>query len=436
MRTRKIQNYLIVITLFVALISCRQELELAGRSYYYTIKEERPQNWSAHSYFLCNDEVTLLGEVAITSVDENGRFPTGAETTYINDCFKTQDKTCYTGAHNVIKACYNETLGTTVDSMFSCEPFIEVNGTKKFFDLPGFAEGLIIGNDGDDIFYIFRSTVPGENYTYEAYYLSVNGEEPTKIAEQQEEIYSIRKAEIKRCKKHGDKLYFVGVKDRVGFYCEANNVRTPFYLTDYNGGAYDIAFGDSVILTCGHNQGKAYVWENCSPIELEFPNYAVESEARALAIVGDDVYVGGRIDECPVIWKNGKIYATWWEAPPVTSEYFLEGTAQATDRKKVKEEWAYVIDMVIDGDMIYSICETNNWTNDKKRFALEWHFENGKVSCRYDYDLVEMLRNGQIQMDSSFYSTSKEGWIMWPRCSYGTPHIALNHVKTKAKRKK
>lgn len=402
-------------------------------NYYYTIKEERPQNWSAHSYFLCNDEVTLLGEVAITSVDENGRWPS-VETTYINDCFKTQDKTCYIGARNVIKACYNETLGTTVDSMLSCEPFIEVNGTKKFFDLPGFAEGLIIGNDGDDIFYIFRSTVTGENYTYEAYYLSVNGEEPTKIAEQQEEIYSIRKAEIKRCKKHGDKLYFVGVKDHVGFYCEANNLRTPFYLTDYNGGAYDIAFKDSVILTCGHNQGQACVWENGNPIELEFPNYAEESEARALAIVGDDVYVGGRIDKNPVIWKNGKIYATWWDAPPIDTEYFIEGETQTFNRKPVKVERSYVIDMVVEGDTIYSICETDNWANDRKRYALEWYFNDDKATCRFYYDLIEMLRTEQIKMNPSYYSTNNIGWTMWAKTSYGTPHIELRYVKAKRKK--
>ncbi len=426
-------HYLLFALLCIAtflLTGCKQEMEISGVNYYYMIKADYI------SYCLQNDNVTMFldGGQFISNLTD-GRSGWKYDYIMFNDCYINNNNTYFIGQHRIIEE-WNEGAPSYAfhrDVLLS-EACIEVNGVRKYFQFPGNGEGLIISISGNDIYYIFRSTQTTAEMTYESYYVSKNGEEPTLLAQQQEEIYSIRKAEIKKCKMIDGKMYFVGVKDEIGFYCEASNLKTPFYVTGWNGGAYDILEKDSALYVCGRNDGKAYVWKNGSPIELEFPNYAVESEARSLALAGDDLYVGGRIDKYPVIWKNGKIYATYFDFPPVSSPYHIAGEAQALDRKPITEEWGYVIDMVVTGDTIYSIVETDNYANDNKRFALEWYFNNGKATCKCDYDLVEMLRNGQIEMHESFYPTNNIGWILWPRTYFSPPHIAPRYVKAKRKK--
>lgn len=431
MKAKTISRLLALISLSTLLLTgCRQELEISGSNYYYTFKAD------SVSYCLQNNKLTILSNNHYSTDTVDGRKISHFDVNTYNDCYVSNNNIYYIGNHQITEEWNDGAPHYFLhrDLKFS-EAFIEVNSVRKCFQFPGKNEGLIIAVDGNDIYYIFRATQTTAEMTYESYYVTKNGEEPTLLAQQQEEIYSLRKGEIKRCKMINGKLYFVGVKDGVGFYCEATNLRTPFYVSGWNGGAYDILEKDSALFVCGKNDGKAYVWKDSSPIELEFPNYAVESEARSMALVGEDLYVGGRIDEYPVIWKNGKIYATFFEFPPVNSPYHVAGEAQSLDHKDIKEEWGYVVDMVVAGDTIYSIVETDNFFKDNKRFALEWHFRNGKVYFDYDYDLVELIRTGQIELHPSFYgNVNNIGWVLWPRTYFGTPHIAPRSVKGKRKK--
>lgn len=424
MKTNK-QYYLIVIALFMTIFTSCHNLEISGYNYYYIIKA------GGLCYLLENDNLTMFPHCSDTTWEE-GKCSIYRDR--YDDCYIENNNKYFIGHSQLEEMTWNEDKITSKQTT-DLEVFVEVNGIRKTYQLPGNQEGVHIVKDGSDYYYIFRSSLAGNEISYEAYYVSKNGEEPTLLAQQQEEIYSLRKAEIKRCKMINGKLYLVGVKDGVGFYCEATNLRTPYYVSGWNGGAYDILEKDSALFVCGKNDGKAYVWKDGSPIELEFPNYAVESEARSMALVGEDLYVGGRIDECPVIWKNGKIYATFFEFPPVNTPYHVEGEAQSLDHKDITEEWGYVIDMVVAGDTIYSIVETDNFFNDNKRFALEWHFRSGKVYFDYDYDLVELIRSGQIKLHPSFYGkVNNIGWVLWPRTYFGTPHIAPRYVKAKRKK--
>lgn len=424
MKTNK-QYYLIVIALFMTIFTSCHNLEISGYNYYYIIKA------GGLCYLLENDNLTMFPHCSDTTWEE-GKCSIYRDR--YDDCYIENNNKYFIGHSQLEEMTWNEDKITSKQTT-DLEVFVEVNGIRKTYQLPGNQEGVHIVKDGSDYYYIFRSSLAGNEISYEAYYVSKNGEEPTLLAQQQEEIYSLRKAEIKRCKMINGKLYFVGVKDGVGFYCEATNLRTPYYVSGWNGGAYDILEKDSVLFVCGKNDGKAYVWKDGSPIELEFPNYAVESEARSMALAGDDLYVGGRIDEYPVIWKNGKIYATYFDFPPVPSGYFLTGFDEiGLNYKQITEEWGYVDVMDVVGDTIYSIVETRNYVDDPKRFVLEWYNRDCKVYCKYDFDLVEMLRNGQIEMDPSFYHISQLGHVTWAGTGFSSSRIAPRHVKGKRKK--
>ena len=431
------------ITLFVIavvfLCSCRQELELAGHNYYYIIKTRNYNNFKVGSYFLFDDQVKSLGNVLSTQIEDTLGCTNVPKviTSYINDCFKNEDKTCFTGGKSTIIAYYDSIIGTTVTEESNCSAFVEINGVRKYFDIPGLSEGILIINEGEDTYFIIQSTIRATEFTTVTYYVSVNGEEPLLLGENHQEIYSLRNADIKRCKKFGDKFYFVGTKDNVAFYCEASQIKTPFYLSDYGGCAYDFVMKDSIIYECGKSQGKAFLWKGQEPYELPVPAGTKESEARCIVVVGEDMYIGGRIDAEPAIWKNGELLATYTEFPPVWSDYYVKGVQETnSDYKPITEEFGWVCAMEIENDVIYSIVETSNYVPDYKRFALEWHFNDSQVDFDYDFDLVEMLRNGTIVMDDNFYGESIAGHITWSPTVLGTPHISPYYVKTKAKRKK
>lgn len=420
----------------VLLSGCRQEMELAGYNYFYTIKTTD----NDQSYSLCNDQVQSLGIKTSTIIDTMGyeNVTKGTEL-YVNDGLVINDNSYYTGGLSTTIAYYDLSVQHSYKYEDACSAFVEINGVRKFFSLPGKSKGILIINEEDDIYFLFKSTQAESEFTTETYYVSKNGEEPTLIAENHQEIYSLRNAEIKKFKKFGDKFYFVGVKDKVAFFCEASQIKTPFYLSDYGGCAYDLAMKDSVIYECGQNQNKAILWKGQEPYELPVPEGTQESVATCISVVGNDVYVGGRIDEEPAIWKNGELLATYTEFPPVWSGYYVTGVDNSSYtndlNRPITEEFGWVCAMEIDGDNIYSIVETSNWVSDNKRFVLKWQIGD-KVTFDYDYDLVEMLRNGQIKLDDSYYGRDKLGHTTWERTAYGTPHIIPYYVKTKAKRKK
>ncbi len=420
----------------VLLSGCRQEMELAGYNYFYTIKTTD----NDQSYSLCNDQVQSLGIKTSTIIDTMGyeNVTKGTEL-YVNDGLVINDNSYYTGGLSTTIAYYDLSVQHSYVYEDACSAFVEINGVRNFFSLPGKSKGILIINEEDDIYFLFKSTQAESEFTTETYYVSKNGEEPTLIAENHQEIYSLRNAEIKKFKKFGDKFYFVGVKDKIAFFCEASELKTPYYLSDYGGCAYDLAMADSTIYECGKNQGKAILWKGNVPYELPVPEGTQESVATCISVVGNDVYVGGRIDEEPAIWKNGELLATYTEFPPVWSGYYVTGVdniSYSSDlNRPITEEFGWVCAMEVDGDNIYSIVETSNWVGDNKRFVLKWQF-NDKVTFDYDYDLVEMLRNGQIKLDDSYYGRDKLGNTTWERTAYGTPHIIPYYVKTKGKRKK
>lgn len=433
----------LLITAIALFCGCREELELAGHKYYYTIKEKKDVRYGLNSYLLENDHVEILnnGQTTTYIIDTLGNDSVKKiQIGYINDGLILSENYYYTGARATVLYYRDYSEGKNKQEIIETIPLVEINGTRKYFNLPGSSEGILILNEGDDIYFIIQSTIKATEFTTEMYYVSKNGEEPTLIAENHQEIYSLRNAEIKRCKKFGDKFYFVGVKDKVAFFCEASQIKTPFYLSDFGGCAYDLAMKDSVIYECGQNQNKAILWKGQEPYELPVPEGTQESVATCISVAGNDMYVGGRIDEEPAIWKNGELLATYTEFPPVWSGYYVTGVNNNFNvvgeiNKPITEEFGWVCAMEIEGDNIYSIVETSNWVSDNKRFVLKWQF-NDKVTFDYDYDLIEMLRNGQIKMADTYYHKDTLGNTTWQRTAYGTPHIIPYYVKTKAKRKK
>ena len=421
----------------VLLSSCRQEMELAGHNYYYTIKDVTGMgNNGASSYFLLNDQLDFLSsDYSRTIVNDTLDCEQVAkiQTTYTNDCYITENNTYFTGGRSTILTY----IGMGRSEQTAGIPFVEINGIRKFFNIPGIAEGILILDEGEDIYFLIQSTINDPEFTTLMYYVSVNGEEPTLIAETHQEIYSLRNAKIKKCKKFGDKFYFVGTKDNVAFFCEASQIKTPFYLSDYGGIAYDLAIKDSVIYECGQNQDKAILWKGQEPYELPLPDGTKESLAASLCVVDNDIYVGGRIDEYPAIWKNGELLAIYTEFPPYWTEYWISGVDdQIPNYKPITMEYGWVCAMEIEGDNIYSLVETSNYVGDRKRFALEWTIKDDEVCFKDEYNLIEMLKTGAVKMGDNFYGQSSVGHITWKKTDLGTPHISPYYIKTKAKRKK
>lgn len=371
------------------------------------------------------------------------------EGSWYNDCYIKDNQVYYIGAHRIKEVWVESTEQggyITHDTITLSEVFIETNGVRKFFSLSdvntyNYCGAVSIIPDDDSIYYLFQSTYEtgdtdqlGFPHHGQAFYISKNGLEPEKIADNRELIYDTRKAIVHKCKKINGKFYMAGTKDDVAFFCEANELAHPLYLSGRGGGAYDFVEYDSTILVCGAHEKKAYLFDKTNLIELPLPEGTKESEARCMAVVGNDLYVGGRADKKPIIWKNGEILAIYDEFPPVVSEYFVEGHDYGLDAPKITEEFGWVCAMEIIGDTIYSIVETSNWVDDHKRFALEWYFDENRVTFDYKYDLVEMLRNGQVVLQGYFYSTNRFGATTWNTMVYGTPRIAPRYVKAKRKK--
>lgn len=440
MKTRNTLSVLSTMLFIAALFcGCNPELELSGVNYYYTIHEYSPMFGT--DYLLQNDQLTNLPNNAtmteISAENHHMRY----ESCWYNDCYLKGNDTYYVGTHRIMDQ-WVENWSEVKEKVLLSEVFIERNGVRKYFSsFFGVSSGVCIFEQNDTIYYLFQATYEtgdtdqlGNPHHGQGFYVSINGDEPIPLADNQEQIYDTRKVVVEKIKKIGDKFYIVGTKDNVAIFCEASQLRMPYYLSNFGGGAYDLIEYNGDIYVCGSNEKKACLWKDRQPIELSVPAGTEESEARCMAVVGEDLYIGGRINERPAIWKNGELIATHIDFPPVVSEYFVTGHDYALDGPKIKEEFGWVCAMEIIGDTIYSIVETSNWANDHKRFALEWYFRNGKVYYKDKYDLVEMLRNGQIVLQDIFYSTNKFGATSWNTMVYGTPRIAPRYVKARRKK--
>lgn len=435
----------LAVSMFVTLFSaCSPDLDVSKVKYYYLIK----QIGSIYSedYILQNDIVTSLPvEWTQTIINESDKRVRHEAYAY-NDCYIKNGQMFYLGIHK-IQDDWVEQVG--VESYANCheiilsETFIEINGVRKTLDIPGVSSAISIIPDNDTIYYLFRSSFETGQTDHNGlplkglkFYVSTNGEDPIEIAEQREIVYDTKMANVEKLKKINGKFYFVGTRDQVGFFAEASQLQFPYYLTGHGGAAYDLVEYDSTIIVCGTHESKAYLFDKTTPIELPLPEGTIDSEARCMAVAENDLYVGGRIDDKPAIWKNGEILAIFDDFPAYWGSYGVEGMddGMTPNYMPIREEFGWVCGMVIDGNTIYSIVETSNYANDHKRFALEWHINDDKVSFLYNYDIVQMLKLETIKMKDNYYGKTSTGRITYARTNYSTPRILLQHAKAKRKK--
>ncbi|MCQ2349443.1 MAG: hypothetical protein MJZ98_03055 [Paludibacteraceae bacterium] len=420
----------------ILFVSCSPEMEISGVDYYYR----------ANKAVVYNDHLERPTE------DLGG----------ITDCYFANGNIYYIGTH-----VSKETRES--------QAFIEVNGSRKWYRLNNNdTKGAMIVPDDKDIYYILEETYEtgdknqlGDPHVGHSYYASKNGGEPEFIGHSPELIHDTKLPYITTIKRIDGQFYFTGIKDDVGFYSPAENLVLPFYVSGHGGAAFDIIKKDSVIYCCGRHNNTAYLFNKTELIELEIPERSEYSEARCMKVVGDDLYVGGMIDEVPVIWKNGEIWGRYDDFPPHYLHYYLKdvdkslspavpnnGTPPNLDPAlPMNYRAGSVINMEIFGDTIYSMIITrSNSTSqisgkhyDCRYFALEWYKSGDKVVCKDKYDIVEMMKLHTIEFDRAYYGTSDAGeetWTVWISdesasrwdLSYSRPRIAPRYVKAKRKK--
>lgn len=413
--------------------SCHPDLELSDAQYYYVINSK---------YLLINNSVTELQTWDSTS------------------------KLHFSPSDYIIKDGNTYEIGMsypTWEYEGEIHAYIKTNGNLKIWTEYHSALGPKFIEDGDDIYLMLDDRFEtGETnrfgspmYGYR-YYISKNFENPEYLTEEKESEVGNRLVTIKKIKKFKDTFYFIGKRDRGGaFFCEADQLSTPYTLSIDESTAYDFCLIDTIWLICGINQDQACYWTwNGNSFDTHYypvPDGTMSSCAYVIVQDGKDMYIGGRIGTKPAIWKNGEILAIDEEFPPHHIrylDYYL---------------WQYwfeiysgcIVELKINGDKAYSIVSTDVniedtshpgsdiMIHDNKLTVIEWDFSNESTTCKHKYDLVEMLTDGTIYLGQDFYHPADNmGYAepishtgtYWEKTYYTKPRILLKYMKDKRKK--
>lgn len=442
---KQLNEYLLIVCSFIisfAFSSCKPDLQVSDVQYYTALNG---------IYLLNNSKLSCIQTQSDSWKDSTGND--WAFYSYASDYYIENSNTYEVGFY------LPDVAGLEIDPVrnsfgYSGRVYLKINGVMKYFDTEpksSISPKLISADDG--IYVFFDETQPtGEtdrlgNAMYNHIYkVSKDGGVPFEIATQAHSEIGGPIAIFNAIKKYENNFYFAGKKGQTPYFCESKDLRQPYILSMAIGEATDFCKIGNKFLICGQTDNLARFWtlegNNLEEFDLPISKDATESCAGVIDLVGNDIYIGGRIGTKPAIWKNGEIYAIYEEFPPHQNPYYLD------DRPDVRFYYhsGFVRALRVVGDKAYSIVETSNAPNsfgyiDNKLMAVEWDFSKDPVTCQYRYDLVEMLRDGSIYLYKSFYHDNLyTQWVpgliepyetYWDKLEYTHPRIALQYVKDK-----
>ncbi|MCQ2349478.1 MAG: hypothetical protein MJZ98_03235 [Paludibacteraceae bacterium] len=437
MKTRNTLSILSTMLFVAALFcGCKPDLQVSDVQYYTILNNK---------YLLVNDHAKFIAYIQNDwIINEDG--DTIANVYGPTDYYIEGNNHYETGFYQIVtkKGEYAQLL------VEERRPYIKINGEYIHYETEPAVGAWPRFVPADDGLYIFYSetyptgeldrlgrTMYGHNYK-----IAKNGERPITIANQENSELGGRVSAIKNIKKYDGNFYFVGAREQCPYFSDAEHLSTPFILSMEIGESTDFCKIGNKFLICGHYNNLARYWTfdgtNIEEFELPITEDATESYAGVIDLVGDDIYIGGRIGTKPAIWKNGEIFAIYEEFPPHQDPYYLEARPDV----RFYYHSGFVRALRVVGDKAYSIVVTTNAPNsfdyiDNKLMAVEWDFSKEPASCRYKYDLVEMLRDGSLYLYESFYHNLDHSTLniivphetYWGALSYTTPRIELQYVK-------
>lgn len=428
-----------VVIISITFSSCKPDMRASDAQYYYLLN---------YHYLMNNNRCTFVGDTATEYAiweETNHKYVYQTDDYFPFDYYIDDKGNTYELGQHVVNQ-YDTVAHHYVTILY--EPYIEVNGTKKTVPVKG--EALrIVPNDKDLYFIISEEYETGEYDRFGAmmsgykYYAISEGNETEFLGSQESSELGGKAAKIKSIKRIDDDFYIVGVRENAPMFCKFQDIATPYILSLNIGASNDLMKVDTTILVCGNENSNACIWlingSNIEQIMLPVDD-ELSSNACVIEKVGKDIYIGGRIGNKPVIWKNNEIFAVYEEFPPHQEPYYLYSRPDV----RFTYQSGCVQALRIVGKKAYSVVVTENTPNkaeyiDNKLMAVEWDFSKNPIACQYKYDLVEMLRSESIYLYDSFYHNDLyTQWVpgliepyetYWEDLEYTHPRIALKHAK-------
>lgn len=364
-----------------------------------------------NSWLITNDYGENLNRIVPSEFTIDADGDTIFRKLYPTDYYTENNNTFETGYYYLMKR--SNTPGyenTYVKIDGTGRPYINANGFIKYYETEPAMEHkprIIPAKEGIYIFYDETYETGerdrlGRHLLGYIYKVSLNGGTPYKIAEQRHTEIGGPISEIRNIKKYGETFYMTGYKDRSAYFCDAGNLATPLLLSLDLAEANDFTKIDTTsFIVCGENLDRACQWRvdgvAVKQDYLEGTENADYSVASSVCFTGEDVYIGGRIGDVPVIWKNQKLLAAFTNRPN-----YLKNSD--------------IVAIEVFNDKAYTILESKAT---QEINALEWTLfqQPANIICKYGLSSAFYMYNTDNASDLNF--------------SHSKPRISLDFVKTR-----
>lgn len=394
-RKSVVVNFLLVGLIFLS-VSCKVVVEPLAKdaTFYQWRTNQLSTQLYTEDYFRANSGAnfiytgeSLFRDTVCTYIEQFSRelddgtlawFATYSESKWIHDIYMKDGHTYITGMITKDKTKYNEDdwngfAYSKVESEETRFPFLEIDGVVKDITPKDTRVkdnqkliGVLFYHDGKKLYTIIRDysfemkELPqGQTRLYN-YYVSEDGAEPYFIGSFEEfwNVTNIGKVE--------DEWYVVGSCSSNAYYQSSSESKIMIAPPNIGGTLYDVVSYHKKPLMVGRINGAPITYFNDSISYLPGPEeFSVGGSAVFAKMIGNDLYVGGRIGTKPVIWKNNELYIVL---------------------KKLPKGFRYLFftDIEVVGDMIYVVGEGEYPENSTTHTAFFKLKDNGERIEEYD----------------------------------------------------
>ena len=329
---------LVLVGLIFLSISCKVHEPLAKDATFYqwrtnglnvtpenTNKTHPGANFIYTGESLSRDTVVIYLEEFFRQSDNGlqGYYATVVTKRLIHDVFMKDGHTYVTGEILTINRTYDDWDGSyyrsgTADSIQY--PFLEIDGVIKDITpkdprvkSPNKCCGLHFISDGKKLYTIIRGDsemreLPQGRCEYADYYVSEDGGESYYIG-------SFERFAVGEIAKVGNEWYVCGRWSTSACYQSSTEIKTFIAPLENGGMLHGVIDYHGEPLMVGSMRGRPIVYYHDSIKNLPGTESYIGGEAMFAKMIGDDLYVGGWLNNYPAIWKNNELHVLLTKLP-------------------------------------------------------------------------------------------------------------------------
>ncbi|MCQ2349315.1 MAG: hypothetical protein MJZ98_02400 [Paludibacteraceae bacterium] len=252
-------------------------------------------------------------------------FDTYSESKWIHDIYMKDGHTYITGMITKNKTKYNEDdwngfAYSKVESEETRFAFLEIDGVIKDITPkdprvknPNNCCGLHFTSDGKKLYTIIRGEseireLPQGRCEYADYYVLEDGGEPYYIG-------SFERFAVGDIAKVGNEWYVCGKWSTSPCFQSSTETKTFIAPLENGGMLHGVVDYHGEPLMVGRMRGRPIVYYHDSIKNLPEKEGYSGGEAIFAKIIGDDLYVGGWLNNYPAIWKNNELHVLLTKLP-------------------------------------------------------------------------------------------------------------------------